>query len=256
MKSSKYFRSFISLGLGIFLMASFCFTSQAVALSDDEKAAIGTEITTIYRAARGVVAKSQKLINDATKGDKGLSADVVIAKTKENYKKATGNDFVMADAGTLKGQTQAALLDSIKQVMDNAQPLINEKGKGLKGFLPAIFAKQMGDGFNKNIGGKAYIKLTAPKDYVRNRANRPDKWEADVIENKFKSAGYEKNKVFTATAQHKGKDAFRLILPEYYKEACLNCHGEPKGAKDITGGKKEGGKLGELGGAISFVIYN
>ena len=62
--------------------------------------------------------------------------------------------------------------------------------------------------------------------------------------------------MFTEDANHKGKPAFRLILPEYYKKACLNCHGEPKGEKDITGGKKEGGKLGELGGAISFVIYN
>lgn len=256
MKNSKKFRVSLFLGLGIFIVSSFCFSSQAIALSDEEKAAIGTEITTIYRAARGVIAKSQKLINDASKGDKGLSADVVIAKTKENYKNATGNDFKMADAGSLKGKTQKALLDSISEVMNNAQPLINEKGKGLKGFLPAIFAKQMGDGFNKNIGGQAYIKLTAPKNYVRNRANRPDKWEANVIETMFKDAGYEKNKVFTENAKHKGKDAFRLILPEYYKQACLNCHGEPKGAKDITGGKKEGGKLGELGGAISFVIYN
>ena len=256
MKNSKHFRSSMILGFGFYLFMSFCFTGQALALSDSDKAAIGTEITTIYRAARGVVAKSQKLINDASKGDKGLSADVVIAKTKENYKKATGNDFKMADAGSLKGKTQKALIDSIKEVMNNAQPLINEKGKGLKGFLPAIFAKQMGDGFNKNIGGQAYIKLTAPKNYVRNRANRPDKWEANVIEGKFKDAGYEKNKVFTENAKHKGKDAFRLILPEYYKQACLNCHGEPKGSKDITGGKKEGGKLGELGGAISFVIYN
>jgi len=256
MKNSKHFRSSMILGFGFYLLLSFCFTGQVLALSDADKAAIGTEVTTIYRAARGVVAKSQKLINDASKGDKGLSADVVIAKTKENYKKATGNDFKMADAGSLKGQTQKALLDSISSVISDAQALINEKGKGLKGFLPAIFAKQMGDGFNKNMKGKAYIKLTAPKNYVRNRANRPDKWEANVIETMFKDAGYEKNKVFTENAKHKGKDAFRLILPEYYKKACLNCHGEPKGAKDITGGKKEGGKLGELGGAISFVIYN
>ena len=162
MKNSRHFKSSMILGFGFYLLVSFCFTGQALALSDADKAAIGTEITTIYRAARGVVAKSQKLINDASKGDKGLSADVVIAKTKENYKKATGNDFKMADAGSLKGKTQKALIDSIKEVMNNAQPLINEKGKGLKGFLPAIFAKQMGDGFNKNIGGQAYIKLTAP----------------------------------------------------------------------------------------------
>lgn len=257
MRVRKDLFKYFSVSLAIALFYSSVFTGNvSAALTDDQKKEIGTEITTIYRAARGVIAKSQKLINDATKGDKGLSADAVIAKTKENYKKATGNDFKMADKATLKGQTQAALIDAIKQVMDNAQVLINEKGKGLKGFLPAIFAKQMGDGFNKNIGGKAYIKLTAPKVYVRNRANRPDKWEENVIETMFKDAGYEKNKVHTENAKHKGKDAYRLILPEYYKKACLNCHGEPKGAKDITGGKKEGGKLGELGGAISFVIYN
>ena len=244
------------LTLTIFILSLLVSVPAQAALSQEDKVAIGTEITTIYRAARGVIAKSQKLINDASKGDKGLSADVVITKTKENYKKATGNDFKMAAAGTLKAETQTALLNAIKEVLNNAQPLINEKGKGLKGFLPAIFAKQMGDGFNKNISGKAHIKLTAPKSYVRNRANRPDKWEADIIENKFKDPGYEKNKVFVADAKHKGKPAFRLILPEYYKEACLNCHGDPKGSRDITGGKKEGGKLGELGGAISFVIYN
>ncbi len=254
MENLRHFRS--SMTFGFYLLMSFCFTGQALALSDGDKVAIGTEVTIIYRAARGVVAKSQRLINDASKGDKGLSADVVIAKMKENYKKETGNNFKMADSESLKGQAQTALLDSISSVMNHAQALINEKGKGLKGFLPAIFAKQMGDGFNKNMEGKAYIKLTAPKNYVRNRANRPDKWEANVVETKFKDTGYEKNKVFTENAKHKGKDAFRLILPEYYKEACLNCHGDPKGTKDITGGKKEGGKLGELGGAISFVIYD
>jgi len=256
MNFGKYQQNLLFGSLTGFLLMGLVFTGSAVAeLSDKEKEGIGREITTLYRSARGVIAKNQGLINDASKGDKGLSADNVIAMAKKNYKKATGNDFVMASKKTLKGQTQAALIDGIKEVMDNAQPLINEKGKGLKGFLPAIFAKQMGDAFNKRMVGKANIKLTAPKNYVRNRANRPDKWESDVIENKFKKADYEKNKVYVENADHKGKPAFRLILPEYYKQACLKCHGEPKGATDITGGKKEGGKLGELGGAISFVLY-
>ena len=60
----------------------------------------------------------------------------------------------------------------------------------------------------------------------------------------------------TATVKKNGKQAYRLILPEYYKQSCLACHGQPKGAIDITGGKKEGGRLGELGGAISVVIFN
>ena len=105
MEMNKFLARTLSFGLAV-LMLSFFFTVPAgAALSNEDKVAIGTEITTIYRAARGVVAKSQKLINDASKGDKGLSADVVVAKTKENYKKATGNDFKMADAGSLKGQT-------------------------------------------------------------------------------------------------------------------------------------------------------
>ena len=105
MEMNKFVARTLSFGLVAFMLSFFFTASAGAALSNEEKAAIGTEITTIYRAARGVVAKSQKLINNASKGDKGLSADVVVAKTKENYKKATGNDFKMADAGSLKGQT-------------------------------------------------------------------------------------------------------------------------------------------------------
>ena len=102
---------------------------------------------------------------------------------------------------------------------------------------------------------KAFIKLTAPKDYIRNRANKPDAWEDGVIEKSFKKPDYKKDAPFFEMADHNGKKAFRLILPEYYGEPCLACHGEPKGAMDITGNKKEGAKLGDLGGAISFALY-
>lgn len=44
------------------------------------------------------------------------------------------------------------------------------------------------------------------------------------------------------------------MLPIYIESACLKCHGEPKGEKDITGHIKEGYKEGELRGAISVMI--
>ncbi len=50
-------------------------------------------------------------------------------------------------------------------------------------------------------------------NYVRNRANRPDKWENDVIENQFKSGSHPKGQHVAAMAEKKGKQAFRLILP-------------------------------------------
>lgn len=215
--------------------------------SDDENTA--ENMTTLFRAARAVISSNQAHINDASKGNKDLTGSTVVDKAKNSFKKATGHN--------LNETTNAAItmLDAIRSVMDHAQPLINEQGKGFKGFLPAIFAKQVADTFTRNMGGKMRIKLTAPKKYVRNRANRPDKWETTIIKNKFMNTNYEKGKPFAEIAKHKSRPAYRYILPEYYGESCLKCHGNPKGERDITGGKKEGGVLGELGGAISFTIY-
>jgi general secretion pathway protein A len=44
------------------------------------------------------------------------------------------------------------------------------------------------------------------------------------------------------------------MLPLYYEPACLHCHGGPKGERDISGYTKEGGKEGELAGAISVKL--
>jgi general secretion pathway protein A len=49
-------------------------------------------------------------------------------------------------------------------------------------------------------------------------------------------------------------NSVRVMLPLFYEKACLSCHGEPKGERDISGYPREGGKLGELGGAISVKI--
>jgi hypothetical protein len=216
---------------------------------------IAANLATLFRSARAVISDNQKLINDETKGDKGLTAQKVVDLARENYKKATGKDLAVADRAALEGKLIQAMLDSIKEVMDKAQPLINKPGVGFKGFLPAVFGKQVADAFRRKAEGAADIKLTAPKGYVRNRANVPDAWEDQVIEGKFKGNGWAKGQAYTELKEHKGKPAYRLMIPEYYGASCLACHGEPKGAVDISGGKKEGGKLDELGGAISVAIY-
>ncbi|MCZ7626124.1 MAG: hypothetical protein C3F12_12660 [Candidatus Methylomirabilota bacterium] len=221
-----------------------------------EQERMAVHLATLLRSGRAVISNNQALINDETKGDKGLTGEKVVALAKENYKKATNRELDKVDRSTVEGKLTQAMLESMKEVMDKAQPLINKKGVEYKGFLPAVFAKQVGDAFRKKADGVADIKLTAPKDYVRNRANAPDAWEDLAIESQFKSNGWAKGKAYTEMKEHKGKPAFRLIIPEYYVASCLECHGEPKGAEDPHGGgKKEGGKLDELGGAISVAIY-
>lgn len=238
------------------LLATATFSaSLAVHAEDLDSAkieAVSHEITTLYRSSRKVISDNQALINDASKGNKGLSAEHVIEKTKENYQQATGKALDLSDDNA---NAKQAVLDSVKEVMTEAQDLINQSGVGFKGFLPAVFARQVAEKFNVKMNGKMDLKLTAPKAYVRNRANRPDTWESNIIESQFKQAGYTKGKPVFESSDVKGKAAFRYILPEYYAESCLSCHGTPKGELDISGGKKEGAVLDELGGAVSLTIY-
>lgn len=248
------------LSSAVLLAVSLMTASQAAAaVSDAEKKQVCLEMTTLFRSARGVISANQELINDASKGDKGLSGDAVVGAARENFLKATGSPLPAvedSDTDSLANLARAAMLSSISEIMGENQAWINEKGKGFKGFLPAIFAKLVADRFSEKMQDQMFIRLTAPKEYVRNRANRPDEWELKVIEESFKAANHEKGKEVAERALRKGQDGYRLMIPEYYKQSCLKCHGEPKGERDITGGKKEGGKLGELGGAISVGIFD
>jgi len=234
-------------GISFFVLLALVFCLPSAPLWADD-VATSKSLTTLFRASRKVVSVNQALINDASKGDKGLGSSAVVAQAQVNYQSAAGEPLNV-------GVAESAMLEAVAEVMEEAQVLINESGVGFKGFLPAIFARQVATKFSAKMSGKMAIKLTAPKKYVRNRANRPDKWEHSVIESKFSAADYEAGKPFFEEAAVKGKPAFRYILPEYYGASCLGCHGQPKGELDITGGKKEGGVLGELGGAISLSIF-
>jgi len=214
----------------------------------------------IFKAARAVISDAQAVINDQTRGDKGITGEVVLQAAKMSFSMTEGKhlkhfDMDNIDTSTLPGKLIQALLDSIVEVVDGAQERINRKGVGFKGFLPAVFAAEVAEKFKTKVGRMAEIRLTAPDNYIRNHANRPDKWEHKVIESQFRSPEYPRGRHVSELARKDGRPAYRMILPEYYKLSCLACHGEPKGRRDITGGKKEGGKLGELGGAISVVIF-
>ncbi|MGH7253722.1 MAG: c-type heme family protein, partial [Nitrospiraceae bacterium] len=48
-----------------------------------------------------------------------------------------------------------------------------------------------------------------------------------------------------------GGKTLRVVMPIYYEKECLKCHGEPKGDLDVSGYPKEGGREGDLAGAIT-----
>ena len=211
-------------------------------------------LTTLLRSGREVVSHHQGLINEQRTG-KDLTAKRVLEETKANYAKATGHPLPSLDRTSTEGRLLQALEDAIQEVMDQAQTSINDPTRGFKGFVPAVFAYRVADSFDQRAGDAAYLKLTAPEELIRHRSNMPDSWEEQIIKTKFQSAEWRKGQLVEGEADLNGKKAYRMLIPEYYQPSCLACHGEPKGATDITGGKKEGRKLGDLGGAVSAAIY-
>ena len=205
-------------------------------------------------SCRAIIAQNQELINDPEKGDKGFTGEIYVSKVKEHFKNATGIDVFESDASSsdpLK-KTLGTLLCCTKEVIDESQKIINMKGKGFKKVIPAVVGRRTGYKFNKVMGNGYYLKQTSMK--YRNPANYPDVLEAKYLK-EFEETSHQKGKgKGEVIIISDGSKVYRYMLPVYIEPACLKCHGEPKGERDISGHIKEGYKEGEVRGAISVMI--
>jgi len=248
-----------SVGIGRVVAA--CAASAIAAFSTVAQAAepheldIALGVAGMLQSARAVVSAEQDLINNPTIGDKGLTGDVVLARGIENFKRSTGVDPRTIDPNSVYGRLLAAEMTAIRDVMAEAQASINRADIGFKGFVPAIFGRLVAERFQQLMGGVAEIKVTAPPELIRNRRARPDPWETEAIRTRLLAADWPTGKVYAAEAKKGNRDAYRVLVPEYYTQGCLACHGETKGELDITGYPKEGGKVGDLGGVISISLF-
>ncbi len=219
--------------------------------SEDQHEQLASELAAILRSARVMISKNQALINDPSIGDKNITPEKVVAAAKENYAKVAGKELPTPSATGLNERAEKAMLASIFQVMVDYQSLINEKGRGFKGFIPAAFTREVAKTFTMKMDGEIGIKFTAPKELIRNRNNRPDDWENKVFTQHFRNNSYAKGKPFIETNEQE----YRYMAPEYYADTCLSCHGEQKGTRDISGHLKEGARIGDLAGALSVTIF-
>ena len=247
--------SFNQVVFGIFLIAVFSLSSAPLRAGADDDAAIAKSLADMLRAARQVISNNQTRINDPSLGEKGLSGQVVLQQAVEIYKKTTGTDPASLDPASRLGRLLHFQMDAIAEATDANQATINAKGVGFKAFIPAVFARLVNEAFESRAKDEAQIKVTAPEQLVRNRKSRPDEWEADVIRSKLLQAAWPRGQAYAADAATKGRSAYRMMMPEYYANSCLSCHGSPKGETDITGYPKEGGKEGDLGAVISVTLF-
>jgi len=205
-------------------------------------------LATLLDAGRVVIERNQPLINDSRRGDKGFSPDVferlvldeffhqaqIDLKTSSSSLPPHANDLLMR------------LLLASKEVVADAQFVINQRGIGYKNFIPATFGSQAARKFSKQ--SEVTIKQTTLDP--RNLQNAPDAYEEMVL----RRLARQPASTSAIIEWLNGGQLLRAMMPIYYSEDCLTCHGSPKGILDISGYPREGAQVGELAGAISIQI--
>jgi hypothetical protein len=244
------------LTLAVILAVTVLTNSPATAQQSGEaELDLALRLAVLLQSARAVIGAEQALINDPSIGDKGLTGEEVLARATIAFVEKTGAPPLSDGMNPREAELISALMASISEVMDANAGSINREGVAFKGFVPAVFGRLVNETFLGKAGDRAQIKVTAPMDLVRNRKSRPDEWESQVIAEHLLSPDWQKGAVYSALTDTGGRQAFRVMVPEYYSEGCLACHGSPAGEVDITGYPKEGGALGDLGGVISITLY-
>jgi hypothetical protein len=214
----------------------------------------------LKNSAMSVIEEHQYLINtnrDGTKSDKGIDKNYIGKQVYAAYASATKNSewsIPKLRGSKDKKQLSTALtifLAHARIVIAKLQPMINIDSDGTqnpKKFYPAVFGRLTADEFLERTGIKLKQTTLGKGHGARNKKyNKPDDWETKVLKKFIKNP---KTKGFG----EKITSGYRFMYPLRIKKACLSCHGEPAGQKDISGHIKEGYKLGEIRGGISVVI--
>lgn len=239
------------------LVAALCLVlaapGRAQDMDGDEE--IANRLAAMLRAGRSVVSAHQAEINDPALADKGFTGDAFTAEAGEVFAETTGTAPEAMDLSERDRRLLDAITQSMQEVVDEHQEEINQPGVGFKGFIPAVFSRLANEKFAVLAAPDARMRVTAPPDLVRNRKARPDDWERQVIDQRFLNPDWPEGAPYSEVVPVDGRDAFRIMLPEYYRPTCLECHGGPKGEVDVTGYPKEGADAGDLGGIISITIF-
>lgn len=242
--------------VGLLLMILYWGFAPPLSRSTTESESIetGRLIAILLDSGRTTIAMNQSLINDKARGDKGFTPEVFERQLIVVFRQRTAIDLASlteAQVPEMAKPLLQRLLEESKKTLASYQTVINVPGLAYKGLIPATFGTETATRFQAWSG--IYLKQTAPTRLLRNTKNKPDEYELAALERLANSDSLQQEDATLSETLEREKTV-RVILPLYYSKACLSCHGEPKGERDLTGYPREGGKEGELGGAISVKL--
>lgn len=207
----------------------------------------------LLQSGRLVIERNQTLIDDPHRGEKGFTPDAFEHQLREEFRVRTGIDLrsPAQDASSLAIPPLArellpALIEASKEVVRDAQVVINQRGIGYKNFIPATYGSQAAARFSK----RSHVQLKQTALQPRNPKNEPDEYESSVL---HWLSGRPNSEAYVSELTESGQ-TLRVMMPIYFVQDCLACHGEPQGEWDISGYPKEGKREGDLAGAISVSI--
>lgn len=234
-------------GALVSLLVLAAVSAGATPRSDAEETA--RLLAALLDAGRVVIDRNQALINDRRKGLKGFTPELFEQQLTQEFYAGTGVDLAHLSAAhvpPMAGDMLRALVHAGKEVVADAQLVINQRGVGYKNFIPATFGSQAAARFS----AKSPVRLKQTALHARNEKNTPDPYEAAVLGRLASQASH------TASVSEvtDGGKTLRVLTPIYYTKDCLQCHGSPAGELDISGYPKEGAREGDLAGAISVAI--
>ncbi len=236
---------FISLSLVFFLTWSSIGWAQA---PREEAETTAQHLATLLNVGRLIVDRNQTLINDSRKGDKGFTPEVFEHEVADEFIRQTHMDLkhLPSHLPSLAKELLPLLLQSSKEVVADAQLVINQRGIGYKNFIPATFGSQAA----RKFSNRSHVKIKQIALNPRNLKNTPDAYEETALKRLA-----TKPAVDTSIMEwNDNEQTLRALTPIYYSQDCLACHGEPRGILDISGYLREGAKEGDLAGAISIQI--
>lgn len=240
---SKLFASLI-----VFLFSLNVFAQAQVPTEPDQKNAY--RLAKLFYAARAAIGEKAQFTDDPT-SDKIQKSDL-IAGIRKSYEWMAGEPLQ---------ENSSAEVALLWQAIDN---VVEKARKGAyKGYwsdhpnfpgklIPARFGNLITQEFNSLASTRGSLKWTTSPEYLVNPASKADDWELKAITEKFKSSDWRQGDAHFELVQLNNKKSYRYALPEYFKSACLNCHGGDMGKK-IHQGKSAAG-TGSFGGVLSVKL--
>src|SRR6185503_12359134 len=159
-------------------------STEMVTTESAELAETARLLTVLLDSGRVVVGKAQPAINNPRLEHKGFSSSAFEDQLRTQFLARTGHDLRNLAPAAMPERAKPLLVRLaffMQKAVQDVQPLINKKGIGFKGFIPATFGTSVATQCSQDTGLKLR-QIGPPGVPPRNPDNKPDEQEEQALQ--------------------------------------------------------------------------